>query len=168
MAGCKIAVHTWVLTTVVCMCLAVAGCGGASSRGLVDDHPGFFAQLPALPDDVLPVRSASDLVPLELTGADNWDNSGNVMVNGDSLTVTSDTGRLDWVIYRYNLGLETSTGDLTVNLMADAGEAYVLVSDYTAGFWMLHGPYTGQAVIDLSGGMFFSRPSEMIISAFRR
>lgn len=149
-------VRIWVLTTTACLCLGAAACGGASPSEPADTHAGFFAQLPLLPDDAPAGRRASDLVPIELTGADNWDNSGNVTVDGDSLTVTSIADRLDWVMYRYNLGLETSTGDLTVNMTADTGEAYVLVSNYTAGFWQIHGPYTGQAVIDLSGGMYFS------------
>jgi len=143
------------LPAVIVIVLA-AGCASSQTGNPVDTHEEFFSQLPQLPADSADVRAASAIVPFDLTGADNWDNSGNVTVDGDMLTVTSDTGRLDWVMYRYNLGLDTTLGDLSVNMTVGSGEAYVLVGDYAAGFWNLNGPYTTSATISLAGGDYIS------------
>lgn len=148
--------HMMLLAAAVAV-LITAGCAGSSTPTTSDTHADFFAQLPQMPYDAPVIKATRADVPLNLTGDENWDNSGNVTVDGNSLTVTSAAGRLDWVMYRYNVGQDTTLGDLTINVSAVTGEFYVLVAGYGVGYWRLYGPFTDSVGVGLgSGGDFLS------------
>ena len=112
----------------------------STEHASLDDAVDLQAMLPALPQDDSSTKEFSAADPEVKNGVDNWDNSGNVTVEGSSLTVNSAGNRLDWAMYRFTVGETSTVQSLDIAMASVGGSAWAAVSDYGNSIWRLEGP----------------------------
>jgi hypothetical protein len=92
-----------------------------------------------------------------------YGSSGGCIFSGDSIIIPSADGALAYAMYSFNTG-GYDPEKLEVGLSVSAnGTAWIGVSDFVAGAWQFHGPYTSPASIDLNGYGYLSDTGQFYV-----
>jgi chitodextrinase len=130
--------------------LALAACGGSGSPlgGLQSKEQAGPPGLPAFPGAGVPQGAGRAAAAYDntLLGRESWlTSSTGATVNGDSLVLASAAGQMAWAIYAWG---EFADGIVPLELRLQLepvapNKFWLLLSDYDAGKWELHGPLDG-------------------------
>ncbi|MCC7478296.1 carboxypeptidase regulatory-like domain-containing protein [bacterium] len=128
-------------------------------------RPPLIGGLPALPGPgALPARETSWQEILFVKGNSIFDSSGGIIFAGDSAVLSPGQGELDWTLYPFSTG-GYQPERVEVGLSCGAGStAWVALSNYERGAWEFHGPYTDDAVINLTSNSYVNMSNQFFLA----
>ncbi len=130
-------------------------------------RPALLGGLPALPAGLAagaPARESSWQEVLFVKGNAVFDASPGVIFAGDSAVLNPGKGELDWTVYPFSTG-GYQPDRVEVGLSCGAGgTAWVALSNYALGAWEFHGPYTDDAVINLTSNSYINMSNQFFLA----